>query len=332
LYGSGNYSIRTVSEQLAKEGFLSSKGTPLANNMVDNILNNPFYYGQMRIKGTLYPHKYESLISQDLFDKCQKIKKGWKKKPFKYAAKPFIFRGLIKCADCGCTITPESKKNGRLTYYSCTNGKRICKRTYVPEETILEPVYEALKGIQLPDQLIHEVTEALRTTGQSEAEFHRKSMKSLRDEYDRIEKRVMKMYDDKLDGSITEEMYDKKLSEYKNRQSDLHIKMQAHSDADEEFYVTANTVLNLAQRAKEIFEGSEVMEKRQLLNYLLQNAELKDRKLTFELRKPFNYLYEFNSQKRKKTSHTTDHPFWLRGWDDVRTSLMPDSFEVVKGW
>ena len=79
--------------------------------------------------------------------------------------------------------------------------------------------------------------------------------------------------------------------------------------------MTANTVLNLSKRAIEIFEGSEVMEKRQFLNYLLQNAELKDRQLTFELRSPFNYILEFNSQVREKQGINPAHPIWLRGRD-----------------
>lgn len=45
--------------------------------------------------------------------------------------------------------------------------------------------------------------------------------------------------------------------------------MVRHEKADHNFYVTANTanmVMSLATRAKEIFESSEVNEKRQLLN------------------------------------------------------------------
>ena len=102
--------------------------------------------------------------------------------------------------------------------------------------------------------------------------------------------------------------------------------MQAHSDADEEFCVTANTVLNLSKRAIEIFEGSEVMEKRQFLNYLLQNAELKDRQLTFELRSPFNYILEFNSQVREKQGINPAHPIWLPLVDAFRTV----DWEIVK--
>ena len=38
--------------------------------------------------------------------------------------------------------------------------------------------------------------------------------------------------------------------------------MSKYDVADKEFYTTANTVLNLAQRARKIFDSSEVNEKR----------------------------------------------------------------------
>lgn len=46
-------------------------------------------------------------------------------------------------------------------------------------------------------------------------------------------------------------------------------------------------VLNLARRAREIFESSEVDEKRQLLNFVFQNLDLKDKRLSITLREPF---------------------------------------------
>ena len=98
------------------------------------------------------------------------------------------------------------------------------------------------------------------------------------------------MYDDRLDGRITEEMYDKKLREYKERQGAILTDMRLHSEADEEFYLTANIVFNLAKRALDIFKVSEVPEKRQLLNFLLQNAQLDGKKLVFTIRYPFNKI------------------------------------------
>jgi uncharacterized protein (UPF0371 family) len=73
-------------------------------------------------------------------------------------------------------------------------------------------------------------------------------------------------------------MFNKKLKEYKEKQAEIRKEMERYDQADEKFYITANTVLNLAQRAEKVFEGSEEAEKRQLLNFLLQNLELKGRK------------------------------------------------------
>lgn len=55
--------------------------------------------------------------------------------------------------------------------------------------------------------------------------------------------------------------------------------MQQYTQASEAYYITANTILNLAQRAYEIFKRSETDEKSQLLNFVFQNMELDQREL-----------------------------------------------------
>ena len=96
------------------------------------------------------------------------------------------------------------------------------------------------------------------------------------------------MADERFDGSITKDFFDQKLKEYKEKQAELIEKMSRHDKADENYYITVNTVLNLAQRASEVFESSEPDEKRQLLNFLLQNFQLKERKLFFQPKTPLN--------------------------------------------
>ncbi len=51
-------------------------------------------------------------------------------------------------------------------------------------------------------------------------------------------------------GRITDEMYDNFLREYKEKQAELLSQMQDHSDADEQFYITANMTLNIAKGLK----------------------------------------------------------------------------------
>ncbi len=290
MYATDNSSMRIIRDEMEKLGLKSDTKNPqpVSVSRIERILINPFYYGTMKIKGKLYPHKYQPLISKELFDKVQQVRAGYHKKPFKYASKPFALRGMIKCADCGCTITPEIHK-GRYIYYRCTNYKRIQdKKIYIREEDLLTPICEILKNIRLTDKKIEEITEDLRKTNEAKNQFHKQSLSVLRNEYDKIEKRISNMADDRFDGSITRNMFDKKLKEYKEKQAGLEEEMTRYTQADENFYLTANMVLNLAKRAYEIFESSEVAEKRQLLNFLLQNLELKGRKLTFNLKTPFD--------------------------------------------
>ena len=310
LYATGNTSYKGLATTMLKCGLTNRTGNLLSVSSIEHILKNPFYHGLMEYGGRTNHHKYTPLISEELFEKCQSVREGWNKKPFQHQAIPFIFRGLIKCEKCGCTITPEKKKDGKYIYYSCTNFRQSCKREYVKEETLLKPVYEALKAIQVPNERQEEIAKGLRDMGKSEASFHNFHIKNLNKEYDILENRINKMYEDKLDDSITQEMYDRKLREYKEKQNKIRTEQLIHSDADEEFYVTADRIFNLAKRALEIFESSEVPEKRQLLAFLFQNLRLDGKNPLYELRSPFNLLVELAT-----------YPIWLPGSDSNRQPI-----------
>lgn len=90
-------------------------------------------------------------------------------------------------------------------------------------------------------------------------------------------------------------MYDQKLKEYKEKQNDLLFKMKQYDNADNSFYITANQVLSLAQRALEIFESSEPEEKRQLLQFLFQNFKLDHKILKYKLKTPFDTVLSANT-------------------------------------
>ena len=289
LYATGNYSTLTIRTEILKEGLESSIGKPLALSMVDYILNNPFYYGEMLSKGKLYPHKYQPIISRELFDRCRNIRKSWGKKPFKYAAKPYIFRGLVRCARCGCSMSPETAK-GKFIYYSCTNAKKnICdKKVYIPEKNFLMPVYEVLKTFNsIPQAKIDSIVEGLKKSNENKDVYHKEAIRSLRQEYDAIQIRLSRLTDLLLDQSITKDFYDNKLKEMKQKQYDINIQLENHTRADENYYITASTVLNLAKNALSLFESSEVLEKRAMLNFILQNCVASGKKLEFDLRSPF---------------------------------------------
>lgn len=289
-YAKGNVSVKTLSDRMYELGLRSKSNDKVNQAMIFKILNDPFYHGYAysRTHDIQYRHKYQTIISKDLFDKCQEVMLRHNKVPTKYAAKPFIFRGLVICGKCGGVVGGQVKK-GKYTYYSCS-GYKDCKREYVAETVLLKEVYQVLDGFKLSDEKISEITEGLKEIGKTENQFYRKNINALKVEHDKYEVRIKKMYEDKLDGSITEEMYDSLLREYKGKQHELLHQMENHSEADEQFYLTANITLNIAKRAKEIFESSEPSEKRQFLGFLLQNCVLNGKNLEFTMRSPFNLI------------------------------------------
>jgi len=118
-YATGTISMQGIVKKVKEEfNYNVSKGH------VDYILENPFYCGDMRTDPKnnpqqTIPHNYKKLISKELFQKVQEVKAGYFKKPYKYADKPYIYRGLITCPTCGYMMTPEVHRTH--VYYHCTN-------------------------------------------------------------------------------------------------------------------------------------------------------------------------------------------------------------------
>jgi DNA invertase Pin-like site-specific DNA recombinase len=291
MYATGNYSILGIKKKMAKKIFLNP-------SMIHNILTNTFYYGEMFSKGKLYPHKYQPLITRNLFLKCRQVKKSWSRKPFQSAAKPYIFRGLIRCAKCGCVLSPETAHD-KYIYYSCTNARKaICnKRFYIPEKDLLKPIYEVLEKFKtIPQTKIDEIVTGLKESSASKVLYHTTAIKELQRSYNDTQIKIDRMMDLLIDGSLSKDDYERKLKEMKSKQYDINIQIEDHTRADENYYLTANIVLNLAKDAIKLFESSEIPEKRAILNYLLQNPTTNGKKLDFTLRSPYNEILNVPSQ------------------------------------
>ena len=289
MYTTDNHSLQTLKTAAIEMGLRTKKGEPLAISQINKISKKPFYCGMMDTKYGIVEHCYEPLTSQALFQQVQDVINGFHKKPHKTAIKLFIFKGLISCSTCGCVVTTEIHK-GRYVYYSCTNAKKICKRVYVKEEELVKTLSEYLDQIALSGEQIASVTKYLKEIHESESQFHDESLSVLQKERDKIQKRLSQIYDDKLDGLINEKLYLEKVRECKKRQIEIAEQMKNHEKADKNFYVTANTVLNLGARAREILESSEVEEKRQLLNLVFQNLKLEGKRMLAEVREHFSTM------------------------------------------
>ncbi|MBF0104948.1 MAG: recombinase zinc beta ribbon domain-containing protein [Deltaproteobacteria bacterium] len=254
----------------------------------------------MRVKGKIYPAKHTPIISKELYDQVQVVRLSWNKKPFKYSDKPFIFRGLIKCAHCGCTITSDLKK-GKYVYMYCTKSRGPCEGLRIREEELLKQVKNVFRSFQIPSDVLEALKTHLTESAKSKKVFHEEATVRVRKDYDLMQKKLDALLDMRLEGSITRDEYDKKCTALKERQYELNGELSAHTEADESFNMTLSTLLELASRAYELFESSKVDQKRQLINFTLSNLALKGTTLEYQIRKPFSHFGKTASHSEMRT-------------------------------
>lgn len=282
-------SYAVIARELHEMGFSSNKSTrPVTKAFIERILNNRFYYGQMKHNGVYYDHKYPTLISKGLFDTCQRVREERKHIPTKYDSKDFTFKKIVLCGVCKRAISPFKARNS--VYLRCANVK--CKNPNVAEKSVLGKVVDDMSYIDVPEEFINKVTDELRNRHDNQQLYYSHSIEQTRVEYDQIAKKLRVLYDDRLDGRITIDQYDEKATQLTSRQQELNDRLDLLTNDNKSFSVNASYLLDLAQRAVELFNCSDEGLRQQLLEYLLANIELKDKSLSYILNEPFRTIVE----------------------------------------
>jgi hypothetical protein len=106
------------------------------------------------------------------------------------------------------------------------------------------------------------------------------------------------------EGRITQDEYDKKAREMKERQAEIALRIEQHQQGDGEYRTTLESLISLASRAAELFERSKTEQKRELVSFVFSNLQLRGKKLDFSLRSPFDLMV-----------NRSDYPSWLGDLD-----------------
>ena len=160
LCAEGKYSLLELRKLATAFGLVSKRQKkPLSFSNVHRVLTNPFYYGLFVYKGEIFQGSHSPIIDKDLFDKVQEVIK-FRSKPIINKNHYFVFRGFIRCGECGCQITAEAQRGH--AYYHCTKKLGPCAQSkYVREENLAQQVKETILKVSLDDRLFSPMMEEL---------------------------------------------------------------------------------------------------------------------------------------------------------------------------
>ena len=272
--------------EIANEmGLASYANKAYARSTIHRLFHNPFYYGYFKWNGQLYEGKHEPMITKAEFDTAQKIFDG--RCHTQKTEHIFAFTGLMRCGECGASITAENKekhqKNGnvhRYTYYRCTKRiNRSCSQKPVRSDNLEKQIKDVLGKINIPPAFHQWAIKYLREDQTKESADRKKITQAQRKCLDNCSRKLDTLLNMRLNGELTLEEYtDKKEAllkekgKYKELLNDISHRQETWLDRAEKLF-------SFAETAKEKFENGALEDKREILSGLGSNLLLTDRKL-----------------------------------------------------
>jgi len=310
-------SFRSIAKVLKEEGLRANTNQQgvVSQSQMETMLKNSFYYGVMKYDGGTYPHKYEPIISKQLFDSVQAINDVRNIERNKTMTKQqYTFQGILKCATCGCSYSSYVKK-GRV-YMRCTKSKEgvVCDQPPTSEEHLLPQITELLDKLAISEQVLTQVLDILKKGHDDIQLYYQTAINETRSKIKNLDKKMDILYDDRLEGRITTSDYDKYIEKYKADKVELENKLSEYTNNDKSFVVTAEYLLKLAQSAKSVFESSQPAQKNKILRTLLANCKINQKRLQLNLLQPFMAL-----------SADSESQNWLTTIEEVITLVKRDA-------
>ncbi len=296
LYATGAYTIDRLTEVMTDLGLTNHRGVkyvnrPLVRAHYARLLRNPIYYGPFYFNGELYEGKHEPLITKALFDACQKVKEERSQPKNLTELKPFLYRRLFRCGECGCFITTETQKGHN--YLRCTKRvKRDCSQPYVREEAIAVQIASVLTSIVIPDDWTNWMLGELQAMQARDAASLEEVAEAARMDIDRINERLDRLMSGYLDKLFGDDEYRKQKERLLGEKQDATEKLALLVKNRSTRFEPAIRFVNSLKQAKIIASEGTGEQKRDFFKNVGSNLKLVNRTLRFEPRNAWQTVVE----------------------------------------
>ncbi|KKQ87526.1 MAG: hypothetical protein UT09_C0014G0008 [Parcubacteria group bacterium GW2011_GWF2_38_8] len=279
----------------------------LCLSMIYKIFHNYFYcshYEYPKGSGEWHRGKHEAMVTEEEFQHVQALL-GNKTRP-RPLARRFAFTGIMKCGNCGASITAEEKikrqKNGnvhRYIYYRCT--KRIdesCPEKTIELSVLTKQADTIIRGLTISDRFKDWGIKYLHEIRQNEAQSNEQTLSNKQTRLLEITKQLDNLLlrltsPSNADGGlISDAEYKSVKSTLLKEKNSLESDLQAQGKAIEQWLELSEHTFNFARYASAWFAKGDLETKRAIFACLGSDFILKDQKLNIQLRKPFKFIFD----------------------------------------
>ncbi len=309
-FAGGFETIQGLRLFLWEQGLISRRtkqfpgGSPLDATVLRSMLSNPIYYGAFRFDGVIYDGKHTPLISKSLFDKVQDILTI--RRPFKrQIGTPKPFTKLIKCGECGMSITTEVKKG--YVYYRCSKKSRFvdCHSPFIREEALEKQLTALLKRHTLPSSVLHELSQRFEDEAKIDRFAHAKLREDKLTRQRQVAEQLTILTDTYLNREIDRELYIRKQNELQSERGTLRAEIRSMEQGRSYWLEPVKNWLKTAQQVDKIVLGGSAHEKRGLAVEIFgSNLRLDGKILRGRAVKPWDASLDFTPESGLVPLHT----------------------------
>ena len=289
-YATGLFSMDELVRKTKQWGLKNkNSGKYITKSQLAKILQNPFYYGVMFYNKTNHPHRYEKLISKELFDKCTEIRTGKYKRTAKHTKEPYIFSGLVRCHYCGCLLSPYKQK-GKYIYMRHTAIKDCKHCDNITEKMLLEEVGKHLSSIVLDDEIKTALSKKLKHHYELKNQKTYYYLEKLKNELEELGEKQNKLLDLLLKGIINEDIYKQQITDITSKKIELKETISKIENPNSSVVDAIDKVLNISNNSYRIFKSSRIEEKRRILKNVFLNFFMEGKNPLITMYKHYNLL------------------------------------------
>lgn len=228
-----------------------------------------------------------AIISREQFNRVQELLLKKQRQPAKSreTSEPMLFNGIVKCKDCGAAMH-GCRRTGTHPY-TCSTYRKVynrCTSHYIREDELITFVKEQLTELFEmfnENQLRAYLNKAVGQETQTELRNNQSELQTKRERVSEIDNVFKNLYEDKISGLITNEMFAKLYSKFEAEQNELKGQIYELSQSLATIKCDENKINTFVSVIKKNSDNFEVMNfsnefLREIIDYIAVGEKVKE--------------------------------------------------------
>lgn len=264
----------------------------------------------------IFENTHEAIIDRETYDIVQRIRDG--RRRWTPMGEMPVLSGMVFCADCGAKLyqvrgrsLPQSEYMVCATYRK--KGKEVCPSHQIRNCVLEGHLLDGIRSVtafarEHEDEFVEMVTKKKRAEADRSLRDGKREMEQAQARIRKLDEIIQHLYEDNLEGKISDERFVKLNENYENEQKTLEARvseLRGLISAEQESSVNVEHFLDLVRKYTDIRELNAELIREFVERIMVYKAERIDGRRVQRIRIVWNCIGEFMPpmpQKEEKTA------------------------------